>query len=185
MRLRGRDGVGAVGSLAHHLHLLRRRKDHPETGTHQRVVVDEKHPDLYHGRSASTTKSPEASGPCTRTPLARVTRSCRPRRPVPEPGRAGRSWAPTAGGFRTHTCRPRFGAPTTRTWARVPRACLLMLVSASCTMRYASRPKGPGAAAAPSTRISKSTFAPERRVSSTKRGMSANVGCGTVEGRPC
>src|SRR3954447_22961876 len=176
MRPRGRDGLRPVRSLAHHLQLLRRRQDHPETGTHQRVVVDQEHPDLHHGRSASTTKSPEAFGPCTRTPLARVTRSCRPRRPVPEPGRTGRSGAPSAGGFRTLTCRPPFGAPATRTWAWVPRACLLMLVSASCTMRYASRPKGPGAAAAPSTCISKSTFAPERRVSSTKRGMLANLG---------
>src|SRR4051794_34838424 len=161
MGARGRDGVGAVGSLAHHLQLLGRRQDHPETGTHQRVVVDQEHPDLHHGRSASTTKSPEASGPCTRTPLARVTRSWRPRRPVPEPGRTGRSWATTAVGFRTLTCRPWSGAPSTRTRARVPPACLLMLVSASWTMRYASRPKGPGADAALSTCISKSTFAPE------------------------
>ena len=44
---------------------------------------------------------------------------------MPEPGGAGRSWAPAAGGFRTHTCKPRFGAPAARTWARVPRACEL------------------------------------------------------------
>ncbi len=67
-----------------------RGQDQPQPGAHQRVVVDQQHPHVAHVSSASTTKSPDPSGPCTRVPPASATRSRSPSRPAPEPGSVGR-----------------------------------------------------------------------------------------------
>ena len=82
----GRNGPRPVVRLAHDLEVLGRGQDDPEPGAHQRVVVDQEHLHPHHCSSASTTKSPEPSGPCTRVPPARATRSCSPSRPGPGPG---------------------------------------------------------------------------------------------------
>src|SRR5882757_2072080 len=174
MGLRCGHGGTAVARLADHDDVLGGGEHHPQTGPNERVVVDEQN--LHcHGNLAATTKSPLASGPCDSVPPARSTRSRKPISPLPDPGTV----APTCNGcrLRTLTDSPASGAPLTRTVVAAPGACLAALVSASWTMRYASRPKAVGASA--ETSMAKSIFAPARRVCSTNRGMSRSVGWGT------
>src|SRR6478752_2125186 len=71
----GCHGMCAVVHLPHDHKVLGGGQDQLEACAHQRVIIDQQHLYLCHCSSASTTKSPDASGPCTSVPPARATRS--------------------------------------------------------------------------------------------------------------
>src|SRR3978361_1565117 len=105
--------AGAIVDLTDDDEVLSGGQDQLQSGAHERVVVDQQHLYFCHSSSASTTKSPDASGPCTSVPPASATRSCSPSSPAPEPGSAVAAAARRVFRLRTLTCRPSSGPPVT------------------------------------------------------------------------
>src|ERR1700735_2923206 len=198
-----------VSRLANHAQIIGRRQDGPKPGPHQRVIVRQQDPkhrirhDLSpptgrsgsarrqpsHGNAAVSTKSPPPSGPCASVPPASATRSARLTSPSPDPGssptRSPASRPLTGSLLRTSTSSPSPAQPASEPAAAVVPACLLTLVSASRTIRYASLPIGPGTASGSSTVMSSPTLSPAFRYPSTKGAMSRSVGCGASGACAC
>ena len=88
-RLEPTDRVGPVDRLADDLDVVLRIQDHPEPGTHQRLVVGDQHPDrrVAHagseGRRARRRNPPPGRGPASSSPPNSWTRSRMPDQPVP------------------------------------------------------------------------------------------------------
>ena len=172
-------GLGDDGDVAGRL------QDHAQPGAHQRLVVDDQHPDHRRARrtggSAGMRAHREAAvqpraAPATCRRAGRPARAARPG-PSPLPG--------------TGPGRPRPAAvlhrdlSPSRPWRSVtvggrPPACLTTLVSASCTTPVAVRcAAAAAAAAAPRRRGDRQAGGPR---CSSSRSRSASVGCGASIG---
>ena len=132
--------LGAVAGLADHLHVRLGGQDHPEPGPHQRLVVDDHHPDAScrGHRRAGAGVGPDQPPPGRR---AGVQRAAVARHPLPhadQPVPAG----PTPGSRPRRRRRPRptvdaasGGVAQPNARRRPAPACLSTLVSASWTIR--------------------------------------------------
>src|SRR5207248_8165775 len=203
---RGRDRLPPVRGLGHHRD-ARRAEDQPEAAADQRLVVRDDHPGAgvrsYAHRGAArnlgrtgpadsppsprpptraepstgilarTRQPPPGRGPASSSPPYSPIRSRSPISPrPPDPG------APVAGRPSSVTAISRSSGRYSRTTAaRAVPACLITLVSASCTTRYAARSTPGGRSRAPVT-VS-STLSPAARTRSTRAGTRAAPGCGT------
>jgi hypothetical protein len=66
---RERDGLVAVGRLAHDLEVALRAEDHAKTGPHELLVVGQK--DLDHQATPSGSRASSAQPPSRRSPASR------------------------------------------------------------------------------------------------------------------
>ena len=129
----------AVARFAHHGQVRTTAQHQPERRPHERVVVDDQHPDRVHVRHGShaRTLNSVADSVVSSRPCATATRSAIPTRPSPAPG-AGDGPNPRWLVIVTTTASVPSLANLTRNSA--PGACLAALVIPSCTMRYIVRP---------------------------------------------
>ncbi len=86
-------GVGAVGSLAHDLHVVLGLENHAEALAQEGLVVGQHHPDAHAGTGAlqsrslaSTSQPPVGLGPAVSVPPKAVARSAIPASPWPPRG---------------------------------------------------------------------------------------------------
>src|SRR6476661_781397 len=139
-----RDRLGAVAGLADDLEVRRGINEHPEAAAHERLVVGHQDPDHLGtcaiGKQARTRKPPSGPGAALNSPPNTVTRSRMPVIPWPESARgagtlAGGAPAPESV-TSTATDSGRYLIVTS---AAEAAPCLITLVSASWTIRYADR----------------------------------------------
>src|SRR5579884_341789 len=185
-RSRSGDSGGAVGGLARDLDVGLRVEHHRQPFAQQVLVVDEQRADhraSSRGSRATTLNPPPATGPAVSSPPYSATRSRIPTSPCPPLSGAvpaGVRSSSTEPSSVTATCSDSADQDR-RTHARVRPACLRLLVSASCTIRYAesSTPSLP-VGGAPS--IASVTCRPAWFISSTSAGRPARLGTGASSG---
>src|SRR5476649_1432351 len=136
-------GLLAVRRLAENLDLGIGLEDHPEAGANHRLVIGQQHTDAHSapsgvGSLTRTANPPPDTGPAVSWPPCRAARSRMPINPRPPGLVPDSAVAPRPSSMISTSSSS--GQYRTRTSARDAAACLRVLVSASCTMRYADTP---------------------------------------------
>ena len=137
-----------VGGLGDHLDVGRTAQDHPQSGAHEGVVVDEDDRGCgslmpRHGSQARTTNSPRRSVPKVELAAGQDRALGHARsRPMPERGRPAPHRRRPGRGLLTVISRPVVRPARHGRAARAPGACLRALVRHSWMMRKALRDNG-------------------------------------------
>src|ERR1700729_2924475 len=178
-------GLLAVRRLPDNLDLGIGLEDHPEAGANHRLVIGQQHTDAHStpsevGSLTRTANPPPDTGPAVSWPPCRAARSRMPINPRPPGLVPDRAITPRPSS--TISTSSSSGQYRTRTSARDAAACLRVLVSASCTMRYADTPIiGGNERSSPSTLTT--TASSDSLILAASRGSWLRPGCGARSSR--